>query len=131
MLCRLKRIGPWVLAVGLSLSLGLHWLALQSVAWTSMVMERSQTVSLSEAVRTTFDGQHPCRICRFIQEGQRSDPQAERSSFPGKPVKLEAPPATSLQPRLSVPAPMCQKVSDPLFRPSRSAPPLLPPPRRA
>ena len=42
-----------VAVVLLSFALGLHWAALQSVAWTSMFLERVQDVSIGEALRTT------------------------------------------------------------------------------
>src|SRR5688572_27774761 len=38
---------------------GAHWLALQTVAWTGMLVTRSQQAGVEEAMRTTFDGQHP------------------------------------------------------------------------
>ena len=54
----------------LSFSLGLHWAALQSVAWTSMFLERVQQGTLFEALQTTLDGKHPCRICLVVREGR-------------------------------------------------------------
>ncbi|MBL9128401.1 MAG: hypothetical protein JNL97_12175 [Verrucomicrobiales bacterium] len=60
-----------ILAVALlSLTLGLHWGLLQVAAWGSMLVERSRTASLEEAIRTTFDGQHPCKLCLVVQEAK-------------------------------------------------------------
>ena len=52
-------------------SLGL----LQTIAWTGMLISRAQTAPLSTAIATTFDGQHPCPLCKMIQE-QKPDAAA-------------------------------------------------------
>ena len=57
----------------LVVSIGAHWAALQSVAWVGMVISYSQTSPLAEAVQKTFDGQHPCKICKFVSEGKKSE----------------------------------------------------------
>ena len=62
---------PVVLA--LMVSIGLHWAFLQSVAWVGMVVSYSQTDSLSIALEKTFDGQHPCRLCHFVKDGQQQE----------------------------------------------------------
>ena len=77
--CRLvARYCKIILAVGLSLSLGLHWCLLQSVAWASMLVERTHEASFTEAVQTTFDGQHPCKLCRIVREGQQAEKKSDR-----------------------------------------------------
>lgn len=75
------------------LSLGLHWIVLQSVAWTTMVIERSCSGSLSDALSTTFDGQHPCKLCRVVQEGQSAE---DSSGIPVHGLKLEGFAATGV-----------------------------------
>jgi hypothetical protein len=67
---------------------GAHWGALQSVAWTRMLAENLRTVSFAEAVVRTFDGQHPCSICKVIASAKRSEKKAE---FPQPLTKLEFP----------------------------------------
>lgn len=62
----------------LVLTLGLHWALLQSVAWTGMIISYSQDNSLREAVSMTFDGQHPCRLCKAIQQGRTEEQQQEK-----------------------------------------------------
>jgi hypothetical protein len=46
---------------------GGHWLVLQSVAWTGMLLEYSQESSFGTAMQKTFDGEHPCDLCKTIQ----------------------------------------------------------------
>ena len=59
-----------VAALLVCLTLGLHWATLQAFAWTAMIVERSQTGSLTEAIQTTFDGRHPCKLCKIVRTGQ-------------------------------------------------------------
>ena len=63
------------LFIGLSLAvlLGAHWLLLQSVAWVGMIIDYSQTATLSEAISMTFDGEHPCRMCIAVKEGKKAE----------------------------------------------------------
>lgn len=62
----------------LVLTLGLHWALLQTVAWTSMIISYSQENSLRDAVRMTFDGEHPCSMCKTIKQGQTEEKQPEK-----------------------------------------------------
>jgi hypothetical protein len=66
------------MAVGmLALSLGLHWGLLQTMAWTGMLVERVQSGSWWEAVETTFDGQHPCRMCLAVREAKSGTDESQ------------------------------------------------------
>ena len=57
----------------LVLLLGLHWTVLQSLAWTRMLLNYSQSVPLRTAVAMTFDGRHPCALCLAIKQGRESE----------------------------------------------------------
>lgn len=70
-------IGRVTTIVALCFSLGLHWLALQSVAWTTMLVENARQVPLSEAVARTFDGNHPCDLCHAVAQGKKSEKKSE------------------------------------------------------
>ncbi len=52
---------------------GAHWAVLQVTAWTGMLISRSQTEGVVEAVKTTFDGEHPCPMCCVIESGQKEE----------------------------------------------------------
>jgi hypothetical protein len=71
------RIGRTATILALCLSLGLHWLALQSVAWTTMLVTNIRHTTLSEAVAKTFDGGHPCNLCHAVAEGKKSEKKSE------------------------------------------------------
>jgi hypothetical protein len=62
-----------LIALALASSIGLHWAFLQAVAWAGMVISYSQEAPLTEAVAKTFDGQHPCPLCKQIAKGKRSE----------------------------------------------------------
>lgn len=73
----LSAIGRVATIVALCLSLGFHWLALQSIAWTTMLVENARHVPLSEAVERTFDGNHPCDLCHAVADGKKSEKKSE------------------------------------------------------
>ena len=68
---------------------GAHWMAMQATAWTGMLFARSQRVPVVVAVETTFDGQHPCRLCNAISTGQKDEQQKDRE-FPAMKKLQEA-----------------------------------------
>ena len=47
------------------------------VAWTEMVISYSQQGPVVEAVAKTFDGHHPCDLCKQIARSKRSEKKAE------------------------------------------------------
>jgi hypothetical protein len=73
MSARIRHLFSNSLAICAALMLiGGHWAALQVVAWTGMLWTYSSKGSLVSAVEKTFDGQHPCGLCKTISKG-RSD----------------------------------------------------------
>jgi hypothetical protein len=54
-------------------AIGWHWTILQSIAWVNMVVSYSQNSTLPEAFVKTFDGKHPCRICKVVEKGKQSE----------------------------------------------------------
>jgi hypothetical protein len=69
----LSKISKWVLVFALCGSLGFHWGLLQSVAWVGMMVNYSCQGSLKEAVVKTFDGKHPCPLCKLVREGKKTE----------------------------------------------------------
>jgi hypothetical protein len=62
----------------LVLSLGLHWAVLQTVAWAGMIISYSRNAFLTEAVSKTFDGEHPCPMCKLIKKGRAEEKEREQ-----------------------------------------------------
>lgn len=59
---------------------------LQTVAWTNMLAANLRSGSLEEAVTKTFDGRHPCSLCKQIAAGKQSEKKTE---FPTVAKKIE------------------------------------------
>lgn len=66
----LQRFTKLLVVLSLTLSLGAHWMFLQSVAWIGMLASYSQHDPLAEALSKTFDGKHPCQLCKLVQKGK-------------------------------------------------------------
>ena len=112
----------------LSWSLGFQWFCLQSVAWASMLVERTAQSDWREAVRTTFDGQHPCQLCRVVQSAQSEDGD---STDPIQVPQFELLCGGASTPWVeSRPRPVPQ-FGDPVMIPQRRLRPPSPPPRSA
>lgn len=62
-----------LLGLTLAFALGAHWLVLQSVAWVGMIVTYSQDAPLTEAISMTFDGAHPCKLCKVVKEGKAAE----------------------------------------------------------
>lgn len=111
----------------LVLSLGLHWALLQTVAWTGMLITYASDASLKEAVAKTFDGQHPCALCKAIKKGSAEEERQDRKQVkPG--IKLDLGPvwqATKFYFACARP----QVPALDLFRFPRAEQPPKPPPR--
>lgn len=73
------KIGHGILIVALLAATGAHWAVLQSVAWTAMLANNLQEQSLTLAVSQTFDGEHPCCLCKAIAAGKKSEKKTEFS----------------------------------------------------
>ena len=119
------RSGKVLVVLALVLTTGLHWAALQTVAWTTMLAANLTTSSVGEAVSDTFDGAHPCPLCKAITAGKKSEKQSDQTPLK---LKLEFPPVAE---KFVLFAP---KVGEPFasvdrFAESFSPQPLLPPPR--
>jgi hypothetical protein len=80
-----SRIARAVVVLALCLSIGAHWVVLQSVAWGRMVVQYSQRVPLAEAVAQTFDGNHPCNLCKDISAARHSGKKSDTQSATAKP----------------------------------------------
>jgi hypothetical protein len=83
------RLGKVLVVFTIIATLSAHWALLQTVAWTTMLADNLQTKSLHEAVTQTFDGNHPCNLCKAIATAKKSE-QKKQTSF--EKLKLEFPP---------------------------------------
>ena len=105
---------------------GGHWLILQSVVWTKMIIDYSRSTSLWTALDRTFDGRHPCDLCKTIQRAKQSSKQQElqQPSMNYDVVFFEIHPFSFF----NLPYSWISNVGD-FKHPSRWDPPPIPPPR--
>lgn len=125
----LRRTARTLLVAVLMLSIGLHWVVLQSAAWAGMIVTYSvQQGSLIEGVSQTFDNEHPCPLCSAIKQGKQSEKKDTKQVDQKKKIdfSLLATPVICLTP----PAPRLQRIEwvehGSQFQPR----PPSPPPRR-
>ena len=114
-----------MLIVAVLAATGAHWNVLQSIAWTRMLADNLTTCSFTEALQKTFDGKHPCCLCKVIAAGKKSE---QKKEFTAPIQKFEFPPVNTklilivpVDFRLVLPAGTCAV--------ALSQPPPTPPPR--
>ena len=111
----------------LVLTIGAHWALLQSVAWVGMAVRFAQTDPLPEALSKTFDGQHPCQLCKLVANGKQAEKKEATLKAETKLDFLVC--ARQLVPEAPKPLPVfAPAVEEPE---TCSASPPTPPPRRA
>jgi len=119
------RCGKLMVVLALVLATGLHWAALQTVAWTTMLASNLRSDTFAQAVDKTFDGRHPCCLCKAIAAAKRSGQKSETVS---PTMKMEFPPLAKqmvlIPPARFEKIPLQSTFADSLF----SRPP-VPPPR--
>jgi hypothetical protein len=119
------RIGHILLITALLAATGGHWALLQTVAWTNMLAANLETCPLSEALARTFDGRHPCRLCKQIAAGKQSEKKAGLSA----PVKKFEFTHTATRFGFAAPAPFRVTVEPRRKLLSLNRTPPVPPPR--
>jgi len=121
------RLWRKLVAVGMLLMLtGGHWGLLQVAAWTRMAIVYSRSAPIQTALAHTFDGRHPCALCRMLSASRPSPRQAELRPAVTRPETLFVENCT-----LRLPDPPCAQITPVAAAsyPLRSDPPPVPPPR--
>lgn len=130
----LRRLGLLCAALALFSIAGGHWAVLQSVAWAEMLHDYTQrTDSVVVAVEQTFDGRHPCDLCREIVSAKAKEHRESPAAPKGKEnAKVKALVADSfLRPVGRTVAETRLPCAVPASGPSRTEQPPTPPPRRS
>ncbi len=79
------------LLLAVAISMGLHYAVVQVVGWVNMTVEYSRTVPISEALVMTFDGKHPCELCKLVENELKKSAQDDKRA-PEKKTELKFPP---------------------------------------
>ena len=121
------RLGRCLLVAALFCAIGGHWAVLQTVAWASMIVEYSHDGAMTTAVEKTFDGQHPCAICKAIQSNRQSEKKHEALQMVKKVELFDERVADFV-----FPSPGCRPLAvQDVFGVAHVDAPLVPPPRVA
>jgi hypothetical protein len=68
----------------------------QAFAWGRMVATYSQSMSLGQAVKTTFSGDDPCGICKAVQAARNAAPPDQVAGTPSTEKIVFVAPSTAL-----------------------------------
>ncbi len=109
----------------LVLAIGGHWVLLQSAAWVGMAVNFSKTDSLSVTLQKTFNGKHPCRVCKLVKDGKAAEKKEQQQKL-GTKIDFHLLPGSS---RLIPPSPARHLAPTASHAMARAEVPLLPPPR--
>ena len=91
--------GRWLLLGLLLVSMGGHLVLMQTVAWSRMLADFSSQSSFKEAVAKTFDGEHPCAMCKVVKKSKSEEDK--KAPLLKAEMKMEI----ALAPAVTVPAP--------------------------
>lgn len=115
------------MVVALVLVIGGHWAALQSAAWVGMAVSFARTDTLSVSLQKTFDGQHPCKLCKIVKAGKAAEKKQDLLKLEAKiDFQLVAGSCGLFPPR-----PIRHFTPASEDAPALAEAPLLPPPRAA
>lgn len=78
------RCGRLLVVLALVIVIGGHWALLQSAAWIGMAVSFSQCEPVSVALQKTFDGEHPCKLCKLVKAGKASEQKRDLQKLEGK-----------------------------------------------
>jgi hypothetical protein len=126
----MRAFQKWTVVLTLMISIATPWSLLQTAAWCGMLMRYSQSASLSQAIEMTFDGEHPCQLCKWIRQGQQEEREKQNpvNTSPESKFQLALPPTVNLALYPPSRASVCQFPESSGRRPMR---PPTPPPRSA
>ena len=79
-----RYVGRIATISALCCAIGLHWVALQSIAWTTMIFSYAKQQSLHTAIAQTFDGAHPCSLCHAVHNAKNSEKKSGLQSVTPK-----------------------------------------------
>ncbi len=129
----MSRLSQTLVVAALVVSIGLHWAVLQSAAWVGMAVAYSvEKGSLSEGLSDTFDGDHPCPLCKAVKQGQQTENgMPDGGTTPSKLKELELTLALVSIPKFvfSPSVPQCWITTSSRLT-TRQEPPVTPPPQR-
>ena len=83
-----RKAASLFVSLALFLIIGGPWTVLQTIAWAKMVVDYSRDNPVSEAISKTFDGNHPCGMCKKISKVRSEEQKSPALVFQ---IKKEGP----------------------------------------
>jgi hypothetical protein len=97
----LRCLGRTVTIFALCCAIGLQWVALQSIAWTTMLVQNTKCAPLRVAISQTFDGAHPCSLCHIVNKGKSTERKSDTQLLVPKMDMMCVARTTQLMPKFS------------------------------
>ena len=122
------------MVLALMVSIGLHTVVIQSVAWAGMVVSYSlEKGSLGQGMADTFDGQHACPLCKLAKQTSEKQADADDKPAPVEEGLLKLHLMTQEMPRIvfTAPAPQDFLAAPEPLAVTLAVTPATPPPRGA
>lgn len=69
-----------LIALILVFCIGAQWPILQSVAWMRMLVTYSREGTFETALVKTFDGKHPCKLCKLVTAGKQAEKKKDQQT---------------------------------------------------
>ena len=111
----------------LAITLGLHWVMLQSLAWVSMTISYTGEASVYAAVKKALDSKTACVLCRVVDAGKKAE-QDDPTIVVAHELEGLTP---GLHPKVARPDTFClEDGPSATFRARPNAPPTPPPQSR-
>jgi hypothetical protein len=92
------RIMTMMMALALFVAIGGPLAVLQGVAWATMIRDYSRIGSVTAALEKTFDGKHPCAMCKKIASQRSHEEKAPVSVKAEKKAEVLIASGTSIVP---------------------------------
>jgi hypothetical protein len=92
------RIMTMMMALALFVAIGGPLAVLQGVAWATMIRDYSRIGSVTAALEKTFDGKHPCAMCKKIASQRSHEEKAPVSVKAEKKAEVFIASGTSIVP---------------------------------
>jgi hypothetical protein len=68
-----RRFGFILVMLAMFSLIGGHWGILQTVAWAGMIIDYSKNAPITSAIKRTFSGEAPCRMCHAVEDGRKKE----------------------------------------------------------
>lgn len=81
---------------------GGHFGVLQGIAWSKMLIDYSAEDGLLVGAQKTFDGEHPCELCKSIATAKETEQKESPSAPPATQLKELGCKPTPLPPHLRI-----------------------------